>query len=112
MNVSLTPELEKYIEKKVKSGMYQTSSEVVREALRLLKLNELNEAERRRKLEDLRKAVQLGIDEFERGEGIVLDDAVFRGVSERGRKKLAALKQGEGENAKADNLAARAQGPR
>ena len=37
MNVSLTPELEKLIDDKVKSGLYQTASEVVREGLRLLK---------------------------------------------------------------------------
>lgn len=34
MNVSLTPELEKRIAQKVKSGLYQTASEVVREAIR------------------------------------------------------------------------------
>ena len=37
MNVSLTPELEKYIESKVESGLYNNASEVVRESLRLLK---------------------------------------------------------------------------
>ncbi|HYI97266.1 MAG TPA: type II toxin-antitoxin system ParD family antitoxin [Bryobacteraceae bacterium] len=37
MNVSLTPELEKLVIQKVASGMYQTASEVMREALRLLK---------------------------------------------------------------------------
>lgn len=36
MNVSLTPELEKMIREKVSSGLYNSSSEVVREALRLL----------------------------------------------------------------------------
>lgn len=36
MNVSLTPELEKFVSTKVKSGRYNSSSEVVREALRLL----------------------------------------------------------------------------
>lgn len=36
MNVSLTPVLEKLIQKKVKSGSYNNASEVVREALRLL----------------------------------------------------------------------------
>ena len=36
MNVSLTPELEQLVNEKVKSGFYQTASEVVREALRLL----------------------------------------------------------------------------
>jgi uncharacterized protein len=36
MNVSLTPELEQYIRRKVESGLYSNASEVVREALRLL----------------------------------------------------------------------------
>ena len=36
MNVSLTPELEQLVNEKVESGFYQTASEVVREALRLL----------------------------------------------------------------------------
>jgi len=36
MNVSLTPELEKFVNGKVKSGRYNSASEVVREALRLL----------------------------------------------------------------------------
>ncbi len=36
MNVSLTPQLEKFVNKKVGSGRYNSASEVVREALRLL----------------------------------------------------------------------------
>jgi antitoxin ParD1/3/4 len=36
MNVSLTPELEKWIEECVKSGLYASSSEVVRAGLRKL----------------------------------------------------------------------------
>jgi len=36
MNVSLTPELEKFVREKVASGLYNNASEVVREALRLL----------------------------------------------------------------------------
>jgi antitoxin ParD1/3/4 len=36
VNVSLTPELEQFIQAKVKSGRYLSASEVVREALRLL----------------------------------------------------------------------------
>jgi antitoxin ParD1/3/4 len=34
MNISLTPAMETWIENKVKSGLYQTSSEVVREMIR------------------------------------------------------------------------------
>jgi antitoxin ParD1/3/4 len=37
MNVSLTPELEKFVASKVESGLYNNASEVVRESLRLLK---------------------------------------------------------------------------
>ena len=40
MNVSLTPELEEYVAGKVATGMYQTASEVVREALRTLREKE------------------------------------------------------------------------
>ncbi len=36
MNVSLTPELEKYVRRKVASGLYNNASEVIREALRVL----------------------------------------------------------------------------
>ena len=37
MNVSLTPELERFVQAKVESGLYNNASEIVREGLRLLK---------------------------------------------------------------------------
>lgn len=36
MNISLTPTLEKFINDKVASGLYNSVSEVIREAIRLL----------------------------------------------------------------------------
>ncbi len=39
-NVSLTPELEAFVDRQVRSGQYQTASEVVRAALRLLQTQE------------------------------------------------------------------------
>jgi antitoxin ParD1/3/4 len=36
MNVSLTPELEKFVAQKTKSGLYNSASEVIRQALRVL----------------------------------------------------------------------------
>ncbi len=36
MNVSLTPQLDKFVVKKVASGRYTSASEVIREALRLM----------------------------------------------------------------------------
>ena len=58
MNVSLTPELERIVNKKVKSGLYNSASEVVREALRLL--NEHDHL-RAMKLEALRQDIQAGL---------------------------------------------------
>ena len=37
MNISLTPELEQFVQGKVESGLYNNASEVIREGLRLLK---------------------------------------------------------------------------
>jgi len=36
MNISLTPELEKYVNRQVETGFYHSSSEVIRAALRLM----------------------------------------------------------------------------
>ena len=58
MNVSLTPELEKYVSQKVESGLYNSASEVVRQALRLLVAQD---TEQQVKLEALQAAVQDGV---------------------------------------------------
>jgi antitoxin ParD1/3/4 len=65
MNFSLTPELEQLIHTKVESGLYLSASEVVREALRLL---EERDRVNLMKLEELRRAIQIGIDQADRGE--------------------------------------------
>ena len=93
MNVSLTPELETYVDSKVRSGMYHTASEVVREGLRLLKeREELHQ----RKIGDLRAAVQVGIDQADRGEVVPLDQGLIDDVKRRGKARQAARKSGRG----------------
>jgi antitoxin ParD1/3/4 len=62
MNVSLTPELEKLVSRRVKSGRYQTASEVIREALRLL---EERDQMTSRRLAELRTAIQEGLESGE-----------------------------------------------
>ena len=64
MNISLTPTLENYLKQKVKSGMYKSTSEVVREALRLL---EDQDTMKFVKLNSLRQDIQSGIDSLDNG---------------------------------------------
>jgi antitoxin ParD1/3/4 len=70
MNVSLTPELEQLIHKKVETGLYLSASEVVREALRLLEERDKLQA---MKFEEVRAAIQIGIDQVDSGEAAPLD---------------------------------------
>ncbi|NOT47664.1 MAG: type II toxin-antitoxin system ParD family antitoxin [Acidobacteria bacterium] len=64
MNVSLTPELENIVQLKVKGGLYNSASEVVREGIRLL---HQRDEMREKKLESLRIEIQKGIDDLEGG---------------------------------------------
>ena len=55
MHVSLTPELEKLVKTQVESGLYNSSSEVVREALRLWS----EQQQYKKKMELLRAKLEL-----------------------------------------------------
>lgn len=84
MNVSLTPQLEELIKKKVSSGLYGSASEVMREALRLLDERDRFRAMR---LEELKEEIKKGI---ESGESTPLD---VNAIKTRGRKRLAATRK-------------------
>lgn len=58
MNISLTPELEKYVNSKVNSGMYTSASEVIRESLRLLHTYEDIQSHR---VQQLNEAIDVGL---------------------------------------------------
>lgn len=65
MNVNLTPELERLVQRKVESGLYNNQSEVVREALRLLaEQDRLRDAH----LKKLSGALAEGLREADRGD--------------------------------------------
>lgn len=89
MNVSLTPELERLVNEKVDSGLYQTASEVVREALRLMKERD----DRAR----LRADVQVGFDEVARGEGTRYEVGTGRRLAEdvKARGRVARAKRAQ-----------------
>lgn len=65
MNVSLTPELEKFLQEKVSSGMYNSVSEVIRESLRLMLTHDHLQTQR---IAQLNQAIELGMDQLARGE--------------------------------------------
>ena len=72
MNISLTPELEQYINAKVKSGMYTSASEVVRESLRLLHIYEDLQNQR---IQQLNQAIEVGLDQLKSGKKISAKDS-------------------------------------
>jgi antitoxin ParD1/3/4 len=90
MNVSLTPELEKLVLQKVRSGQYNNNSEVVREALRLMverdRLQELH-------VQYLKDALAEGIAQADRGELIDGPTAVSE-VRESLRRRRKSRKKG------------------
>jgi antitoxin ParD1/3/4 len=81
INVNLTPELEGLIRQKVSSGLYNSASEVVREALRLM---EAEDQMRAAKLAQLRHDISEGM-----GSGAARPWNVAE-MKREGRKRLSA----------------------
>jgi antitoxin ParD1/3/4 len=61
MKISLTPQMERLVNEKIKAGLYPTPSEVLQEGLRLLQ-------ERDENLTSLRGEIQAGFNAIQRGE--------------------------------------------
>ena len=88
MNVSLTPKLEKLVQAKVDSGRYNSASEVVREALRLLEEHDQNRAMR---LGEFNQELGRRLESLDRGRSVKPAEARerFRRKSEQRRKPKA-----------------------
>ncbi len=80
MNISLTPHFDDLVKSKVESGLYNSASEVMRDALRLL---EERDRLRALRLDEVRHKIQKGMDS---GEATPLD---IEEVKARGRRRLA-----------------------
>ena len=86
MNVSLTPELAKFVENEVESGLYQTASEVVRAGLRRLKQDQaMRPPSAPKTLEELETQLLQSIDRLDRGKGVDGEE-VFRRLHKRIKK--------------------------
>jgi antitoxin ParD1/3/4 len=87
MNISITSELKKFVQQEVKTGLYQSASEVIRAALRRLK----DDKERKPRFMVSSKAelddkLLEGIEELNRGEGL-LGQQVFAALKARSLKR-------------------------
>jgi antitoxin ParD1/3/4 len=86
MNVSLTPELEAFVQQKLETGSYGSQSEVVREGLRLLmERDQLFQA----RLGELRREIAAGVASANRGE-LIDGEQAFEKLRAKGRRKGGA----------------------
>ena len=83
MNVSLTDELERRVDERVRSGLYTSASELIREALRLFFQFEDT---RRQQVEELNRRLAVGIAQLDRGEGVPASKARSETLKRRDRR--------------------------
>ena len=84
MNVSLTNEMEQWVQRKVETGLYSSASEVVREALRALHAKETRNSQ---KIIRLRDAIQEGLVSMQDSEGVEWSAELSEEVKSLGRKR-------------------------
>lgn len=75
MNVSLSPELERFVEEKIRAGQYQSADEVVNSAIAMLRQQETLSAE---DITELRQEIAVGLEQLERGESAPWDAAALK----------------------------------
>ncbi len=85
LNVSLTPELSRFVQSRIRSGKYQSASELVREALRLLEGRDQTASA---SVQELKKEIEVGLAQLRRGEGVD-GDGFSRCAAARRRAKRA-----------------------
>lgn len=101
MDISLRPELEAFINEQIDAGQFANISDVGNKALAQFKDREANDPLAHlspEELDELRREIQVGIDELDRGEGVVINGkeeltAFFDDIKARGRQRLQAKRQ-------------------
>jgi antitoxin ParD1/3/4 len=92
MTVEIPSDLQQFVHTVIDAGSYKDEAEVVGQALRLLQ-------ERQKRIEDLRREIQPALDQLDRGEGIMLDDAgldaFFEDIKARNRTELEAERESQ-----------------
>jgi antitoxin ParD1/3/4 len=85
MIVTLTAEQEKFIAERMNKAGYSSPEKVLDEGIRLIQAKE----EYQRRLAELRRELQIGIDQITRGE-VLNGDEVFDEILEQNRKRSRA----------------------
>jgi len=88
MNVNLGPTFDDFVAEMLKTGLYQSQSEIVREGLRLLKEREEFKTLR---IGELRREIALGVEQADLGE-FVDGPRTFARIREKGRTNKRARK--------------------
>jgi len=87
MNISITPELEKFVDEEVKTGLYQSASEVIRAGLRRLKEDKEHKSRFMvSSMQELEEKLLAGVRQLDRGEGIPGEVAIAR-LKERAKAR-------------------------
>lgn len=92
MNITITGELEELINEQLKSGLFDSPNQVIREGLRLLReQNQLREIRR----EELRREIQKGVDAIKEGRFKTYNsaDEMIEDVIGEARAEFEARKQ-------------------
>ena len=85
MTVTLTPDQEKFIEERMNKAGYSSPEKVLEEGLRLIEAKE----EYERRLIELRREIQIGIDQINRGEVVDGREAIAE-ILEKNRSRPRA----------------------
>jgi antitoxin ParD1/3/4 len=88
VQVSLDPSLEEFVQEKVRAGQFADATELVNDAVRLMRELEQEESE---EIERLRAELRIGIDQLDRGEGTPWDPEEIKA---EGRRRLQQRQQG------------------
>ena len=87
MTVEIPPEFEQFVRSVINSGTFHSESEVIGEALRLLR-------ERQGRVQSLREEITPALERLDRGEGIELDDGslgeFFEEIKRQGKQRHQA----------------------
>jgi antitoxin ParD1/3/4 len=84
MNIALAPELQTWVESRVQSGLYSSSTDVIQEALRLMVRLEQSQTA---KLEELKALIDLGLKSAESGRVSVVNDELITEIKQLARQQ-------------------------